>query len=107
MKHGILVFIVTLFIMHSLGTVFFVSSIHESIPGATDIPLIVRCELIFFDTRLQPVNTLVLAFLRMDLICLHPLPIKRPWFEDWWDKNPDALTEQYNNEGSCFVNHST
>jgi hypothetical protein len=91
MKHLILVFIVTVFIMLSLGAVFFVSRIHESVPGATDIPLIARCELIYFDTRLQPVNTLVLGCPRMDMFRLWPLPIQHPWFEDPWYDNPDAL----------------
>ena len=91
MKRFVLVFLATFFIALCIATVFFVSRIHESITGATDIPLIARCELIFFDTRLQPVNTLVFGCPRMDMFRLWPLPIQHPWFEDWWDNNPDAL----------------
>ena len=91
MDRRVVIFLVTLFLMLSLATTFFVSRNHESIPGATDIPLIVRCELIFFDTRLQPVNTLVFGCPRMDMFRLWPLPIKHPWFEDPWCDNPDTL----------------
>lgn len=59
--------------------------------SATDIPLIARCELIYIDTRLQPVNTLVLACPRMDMFRLWPLPMQHPWFEDPWYDKPDAL----------------
>ena len=91
MDRRVVIFLATLFLMLSLATIFLVSRIHESIPGANDIPHIVRCELIYFDTRLQPVNTLVLACPRTDYIRLWPLPIKRPWFEDRWDDNPEIL----------------
>jgi hypothetical protein len=80
--------------MLGLIAIFLVSRIHESIPGATDIPLIARCELIYFDTRLQPVNTLIFGCPRMDMIRLWPLPIQHSWFEDWRDDRPDIRTAQ-------------
>jgi hypothetical protein len=87
----VIIFLGIFFVTLSLACGFLVYRIHESIPGATDIPLIARCELIYFDIRLQPVNTLMLACPRMDYIRLWPLPIKQPWFEDWWDDRPDIL----------------
>ncbi|MBN2267140.1 MAG: hypothetical protein JW725_02245, partial [Candidatus Babeliaceae bacterium] len=41
-----------------------------------------RCEIIYIDTSLQPVNTLALACPRKDLIRIWPLPVRNPWFED-------------------------
>jgi hypothetical protein len=91
MKRMVVVLTLTLFITLCLGNIYFVSRMHESIPGATGIPLIARCELIYFDSILQPVNTFVLACPRMDMFRLWPLPIQHPWFEDPWYENPDAL----------------
>jgi hypothetical protein len=91
MKLIVQISIMALIIFLFIGTVLIVSGSHESIPGATDIPLIARCKLIYFDTRLQPVNTLVLACPRMDYFRLWPLPFQHPWFEHPWHKNPDAI----------------
>jgi hypothetical protein len=77
--------------MLSLATIFLVSRIHVSVPGATEIELVTKCGLIYFDTRLQPVNTLVLACPRMDMFRLWPLPNQHHWFEDPWYDNPDVL----------------
>jgi len=52
------------------------------LPTATSVELAGRCELILFDTRLQPVNTVVLACPRKDMIRLWPFPGQQPWFED-------------------------
>jgi len=44
-----------------VGSILISINIDRSIPNATEIDLIGRCNLMFFDTRLQPVNTLVLG----------------------------------------------
>jgi hypothetical protein len=53
--------------------------------------ILARCELIYFDTKLQPLNTLVLACPRLDYFRLWPLPFQHPWFEDPWYDNSDTL----------------
>lgn len=55
---------------------------YQPIDGVTALRLIGRCELEYFDTTLQPINTLVLSCPRVDYIRLWPLPIQQPWFED-------------------------
>ena len=75
-------FILAFGISLALGYAFLASRTSEGVPGATSLKLVARCELIYFDTRLQPVHTLVLACPRMDMIRLWPLPVQRPWFED-------------------------
>ncbi len=63
----------------------------DIVPGATSFELGGRCKLILFDTRLQPMNTLVLACPRKDMIRLWPLPVRQPWFEDWWHDKADFI----------------
>ena len=52
------------------------------VPGAISYQLPMRCEIIYFDTNLQPTRTLALACPGVDMIRLWPLPIQHPWFED-------------------------
>jgi hypothetical protein len=91
MKRRVLFFLVTIFVKITLAFGFLLSRTHLSIPGATDIELLARCELTYFDTRLQPMNTLILACPRMEMIRLWPLPIKQTQFEDWWKEKPETL----------------
>ena len=74
----ILLFVITV----ALGYAFLESRTHEIIPGATTFELVGRCDLTFYDTRLQAVDTVTFGCPRMDSIRLWPLPIQHPWFED-------------------------
>ncbi len=65
--------------------------VSEPVPGATDLELIGRCSLTYFDTRLQPFITLVLSCPRTDPIRLWPFPIKFNWSEDWWELKPGEM----------------
>ena len=84
-RKGVL-FLIFAVIILTLGVGLLASRIHEVIPGAITIELAGSCTLTHFDTTLQPVNTLVLACPKMDMIKLWPLPIEQPWFEDVWGK---------------------
>ena len=88
MKSYTIAFLIAFFTTLILGYDVSGIHIHESIPGATDIELVSRCKLVYFDTRLQPFNTLVLMCPRVDAIRLWPLPIIQPWFRDWWEGKP-------------------
>jgi hypothetical protein len=59
---------------------------YRPVEGVTALRLIGRCELEYFDTTLQPINTLVLSCPIVDSIRLWPLPIVHPWFEDWYEE---------------------
>ena len=50
----------------------------EIMPGATVTKLVGRCQITRFDTRLQPMNTLVLVCPIKDMMRLWPLPM-----QDW------------------------
>jgi hypothetical protein len=91
MNRRIVILILTLFVNLSMAYFFLVSRTHESIPGATNMELFGRCDLVLIDTRLQPFNTLVLNCSGVDSIRLWPSPIQQPWAEDWWEKKPDML----------------
>jgi hypothetical protein len=67
MKRNLIAFLVALIVTLLVGNYLLTSRVSETIPCATDIELIARCKLIYFDTRLQPVITLVLACPRMDM----------------------------------------
>ena len=56
------------------------------VDGAKSLRLIKGCEMVFIDTRLQPVYTVVLDCPGKDSIRLWPLPVVDPWFEDWWER---------------------
>ena len=91
MRRNLIAFLIAFTATLIVGYVVLSINIDRSIPGATEIKLIGRCNLIFFDTRLQPVKTLVFGCPRMDMLRLWPLPFKYPWFEDWLEDNPDTL----------------
>jgi len=91
MRRNLVAFLISFIVTLIVGYLVLSINIDRSVPGASAIELIGRCNLILFDTRLQPVNTLVFGCPRMDMFRLWPLPIQHPWFEDWWDNNPDAL----------------
>ncbi len=91
MKSYLTAFLIAFLATFVLGYAIFVIRIHESIPGATDIEIGRGCELVYFDTRLQPSNTLVLMCPGVDAIRLWPFPMKQPWFEDWWEGKPGNL----------------
>ena len=86
MRRKVVLFLIFAVIILTLGVGLLASRIHEIVPGAITIELTGRCALIHFDSTLQPVNTLVLACPKMDMIKLWPLPIEQPWFEDGWEK---------------------
>ena len=90
MKRNITALLISFSITLIFG-LFLVSRVDQRILGARSIKLIPACELIYFDTRLQPVNTLVLACPHMDMIRFWPLPIQRPWFEHPDYDKPDGI----------------
>lgn len=55
---------------------------YQIIDGVRAIWLFGGCELEYFTEPAQPVNILVLACPRMDMIRLWPLPVEQPWCED-------------------------
>ncbi len=73
---GLLLVIALAFIGYELAAA------DRSISGAVIYRLPARCELIYFDTSLQPVQTLALACSQKDMTRLWPLPVQSPWFED-------------------------
>jgi hypothetical protein len=74
-----------------MAYIFFVSITHESIPGATYVEIVGKCDLVYIDKRLQPFNTLVLNCSGVDSIRLWPFPIQQPWSEDWWENRSETL----------------
>ena len=64
-----------------LGFVF-MQRTYSIVNGAKSLRLINNCEMVFIDTRLQPVNTVVLDCTGKDSIRLWPLPVVDPWVED-------------------------
>ena len=91
MKRYFAAFMISFTITLVVGYIVTSFNIDRSIPGSPTIELVGRCELIYFSTSLQPVNTLVIACPGMDYFRLWPLPITHPWFEHPWYDNPDAL----------------
>ena len=57
---------------------------YSVVNGAKSLSLINNYEMVFTDTRLQPVYTVVLDCPGKDSIRLWPLPVVDPCFEDWW-----------------------
>ena len=55
---------------------------YEPAPGAKVLRLPGRCELIYFDTTLQPISTLALACPRQGMVRLWPWSVVQPWFEE-------------------------
>jgi hypothetical protein len=76
-----LAFLIAFILGYGLLTV----RIYQPIEGVTALRLVRRCELEYFDTTLQPFNTMVLSCPRMDMIRLWPFPVVHPWFEDWFE----------------------
>jgi hypothetical protein len=70
MRRNIIAFLIAFYVTLIVGYVLLFTETSQTIPSATDIELVARCKLIYVDTRLQPVNTLVLACPRMDYIQL-------------------------------------
>jgi hypothetical protein len=87
-SYTVIAFFISFIISLALGYALLATRTSDIVPGATAIELVGRCQLIFFDTRLQPMNTLVLACPRHDMIRLWPLPVQQPWFENWWEDKP-------------------
>ena len=56
------------------------------VDGAKSLRLIKGCEMVFIDTRLQPVYTVVLDCPGKDSIRLWPLPVVDPRVEVWCNK---------------------
>jgi len=96
MQRKLLFFLLSFLVSLTSGYDFLASRTHENVPGATAFELVGRCKLIHFDTRLQPVNTLVLACPKKDMIRLWPLPVQQPWFEDSWDTSMDISSVNLN-----------
>lgn len=97
MRQRIVPFLVGCVISLSLVFTILFLSASELVPGATSYELIEDCELIHFGIRLQPTNTLALACPGMDMVRLWPLPIQKPWFEDWFissDRMRGRITNQ-------------
>jgi len=81
MNHRVLLFFITFFITLSLAYGFLRLRTVETIPGGASTELPGRCEIIQFDSGLQPTYTVVQACPRMDMIRIWPLPVQQPWFE--------------------------
>ena len=54
--------------------------------GVKSLRLINGCEMVFLDTRLQPVNTVALDCPGKDSMRLWPLLVVDLWFEDWRER---------------------
>ena len=85
MRRLIALFLLVIFICFWLTSIIGFLRSSETVEGATKYELIGQCSLIHFDTRLQPIETLVLACPKADMIRLWPLPVLQPWFENWWE----------------------
>jgi hypothetical protein len=68
MRRGVIVFLAGMIVGILLGYSFLFLRASEIVLGATSYKLVDRCELIYFDERLQPFPTLVLVCQRMDII---------------------------------------
>ena len=58
---------------------------YEVVAGARGYPIAAGCEIIVFGKGLQPITTVAFACPGTDLVRLWPLPVVKPWFEDWID----------------------
>ncbi len=90
-SYTVIAFFISFIISLALGYALLATRTRDIVSGATSIELAGSCKLILFDTRLQPITTLVLACPRTDLIRLWPLPMQQPWFEDWWEEPAPVL----------------
>jgi hypothetical protein len=88
MKRYLMAFLISFFSTIMIGYAVFVIRIDRPLDGATSISVGMGCELVYFDTRLQPFNTLVLMCPSNDSTRLFPLPVQHPWFQDWWNRTP-------------------
>jgi hypothetical protein len=43
------------------------------------------CSLFFYGTETLPTFTIAAGCPGRDLVRIWPLPVKSPWFEDWWE----------------------
>ena len=86
MRKNVIVFVLSFLITFLLGYGLLNVNSYRPVEGVTALRLVGRCELEYFDTTLQPTNTLVLSCPRMDMIRLWPLPVVHPWFEDWYEE---------------------
>ena len=86
MRRNVIVFALAFLVTFLLGFGLLTFRIYQPIDGVIALRLFGRCELEYFDTTLQPTNTLVLSCPRMDMIRLWPLPVVHPWFEDWYEE---------------------
>ena len=82
MKRNLIAFLVSFIATLIVGYVVLSINVDRSVPGAPAIELIGRCNLIFFDRRLQPVNAFVFGYPRMVVIRLEPLPTQQPYVKD-------------------------
>jgi hypothetical protein len=78
MRRNLIAFLISFTAPLIVGYIVISINIDQSVPGATEIELIGRCNLIYFDTRLQPVNTLVFGCPRMDMFCCGPFLYNTP-----------------------------
>ena len=58
----------------------------QYIQGVTSIGLVRGCELDVYDNTLQPAATVVPGCPGVDYMRIWPLPVVRPWEEEWWKK---------------------
>ena len=86
MRRNVVVFVLSFLITFLLGLGLLTIRIYQPIDGVTALRLVGRCQLEYFDTTLQPINTLVLSCPKMDMIRLWPMPVVHPWFEDWYEE---------------------
>lgn len=83
MQHKKAAALILAFLVIIVGAIGYVLVTAEKlVPGAISYHLPARCEIIYFDTSLQPTRTLALACPGVDMIRFWPLPIQNPWFED-------------------------
>jgi len=80
MQRFVVIAIMIIVIGLVLGIILLTSRINEMVPGATTLQLSNNCDLVYFDTTFQPINTLVLACSRIDVIRFQQLPVQKPWF---------------------------
>jgi hypothetical protein len=89
MRRNIIAFLISFTATLIVGYLVLSINIDQRVPGDTEVELIGRCNLILFDTRLQPANTHILVGPRLDMVRLWHFLITHPWFEDPWEDRPD------------------
>jgi hypothetical protein len=70
MKRNLIALLISFTVTLIVGYLLLSLKIDRSVPGTIGIQLIARCELVYFITRLQSVNMLIVAYPRMDIIRL-------------------------------------